>query len=435
MTLPSTQNTPSLLRSVREAQRELADAPAEKRTALLVYLRRRLVEREEALLEANARDLEAALRQKLADPLRQRLALSADKLASLRDGLAQLASAPDPLMQPLARTELDAGLVLTQVRSPIGVVLAVFESRPEVAIKVGALALRAGNGLLLAGGAEAQASNEAFVACLHDALEDAGLPAGALAAVGGGDTLGGLLARDQEIDLVIPRGSRERVREIQRATRIPVLGHADGVCHLYLDAAADAAMATHLAVDGKCESPSAGNATETLIVHVAFLPKLVPVAAALKKRGVRLLADERARRFWPAAEPAAETDFGREWGDLTLSIKVVDDIGGAIDHIHRYGSGHTEAICTADAERAREFLRRVDAASVFWNASTRLADGGRYGLGMELGVSTGRLHARGPVGLEGLLTTRWLLEGSGQGAGDYGPEGGRTLAHRRLPLG
>lgn len=429
----SASGAPGLLRQVRAAQRELAAAPADQRTAFLTGLRRRLVEREEALLEANARDLESALRQKLAGPWRQRLALSAEKLAVLRDGLAQLASAPDPLMLPLARTELDEGLILTQVQSPLGVVLAVFQSRPEVAVQIGALALRAGNGILLAGGAEAQASHEVFVACLHDALEDAGLPTAALAAVAGREALQELLARDGEIDLVLPRGSREMVREIQQSTRIPVLGHADGVCHLYLDAAADPAMATHLAVDGKCEAPSAGNATETLIVHVAFLPRLVPVAAALKKRGVRLLADERARRFWPAAEPAGEADFGREWGDLTLSIKVVDDLGGAIEHIHRYGSGHTEAICTADEERAREFLRRVDSGSVFWNASTRFADGGRYGLGTEVGVATGRLHARGPAGLAALLTTRWLLEGHGQGAADYGPDGGRRFTHRRLP--
>ena len=243
-----------------------------------------------------------------------------------------------------------------------------------------------------------------------------------------------LLACDKDIDLVIPRGSNAMVREIQQGTRIPVLGHAEGICHLYLDSGADPAMATHLAVDGKCDSPSACNATETLIVHVAFLPHLVKVAAALKKRGVRLRADERARRFWPAAEAATDADWGHEWGELTLSIRTVDDLDAAIDHIHQYGSGHTEAICTQDESRARDFLRRVDAASVFWNASTRFADGYRYGLGAEVGISTSRIHARGPVGLEGLLTTRWLLEGHGQGAGDYG-EGGRTFQHLPLPLG
>lgn len=426
-------DAPTIARGVREAQRFLAAAPAEGRTGFLNNLRRRLVEREEALLEANARDLEAALRSNLADALRQRLALSAGKLATLRDGLARLASLPDPVGAPLSRTELDEGLVLTQVRSPIGVLLAIFESRPDVVIQIGALAIRAGNGILLKGGSEAKASNEAFVRCLHDALEDAGLPTGAVVLVEGRQAVHDLLACEREIDLVIPRGSRELVREIQHGTRIPVLGHADGICHLYVDAGADPAMATHLAVDGKCDSPSACNATETLIVHVAFLPQLAPVLAALAKRGVRLLADGRARRFWPAAGAAAETDFGREWGDLTLSIKVVDDMGAAIEHIHHYGSGHTEAICTQDEERARDFLRRVDAASVFWNASTRFADGYRYGLGAEVGISTGRLHARGPVGLEGLLTTRWLLEGHGQGAAEYG-EGGRAFTHRPLPL-
>jgi len=431
---PTDFDAAGLARSVRAAQRELGAASAEKRSAFLANLRRYLVEREEALLEANARDLENALRIQLAAPLRQRLALSAEKLAILRDGLAQLAGKPDPVMLPISRTELDEGLVLTKVQSPIGVVLAIFESRPDVVIQIGALAVRAGNGILLKGGSEAAASNEAFVACLHDALEDAGLPREAVALVAGREAVHELLACDREIDLVIPRGSNAMVREIQRSTRIPVLGHADGVCHLYLDAGADPAMATHLAVDGKCDSPSACNATETMIVHVSFLPHLVPVAAALKKRGVRLLADSRARRYWPAAEAASDEDWGKEWGDLVLSIRTVDDLDGAIDHIHRFGSAHTEAICTQDAERAREFLRRVDAASVFWNASTRFADGYRYGLGAEVGISTSRIHARGPVGLEGLLTTRWLLEGHGQGAGDY-HQGGRAFTHLSLPLG
>jgi glutamate-5-semialdehyde dehydrogenase len=429
----------SLLRDLREAQRELAAAPAEKRTAFLTGLRRRLVEREEALLEANARDLEAALRHHLADPLRRRLALSAGKLAGLRDLLARLASDPDPLMLPLSRTELGDGLVATRVQAPVGLVLACFESRPELTIELAATALRAGNGILLAGGAEAQASNEAFAACLADALEDAGLPAGALVPALSRAEADSLLDRDGEIDLAIARGSRELVRGIQQATRIPVLGHTEGICHLYLDAAADPAMATHLAVDAKCDSPESSNAIDTLLVHVAFLPKLVPVAAALKKRGVRLLADDRARRFWPAAAPAGEADFGREWNEPTLSVAVVDDLDAAIGHIGRHGSGLAEAICTADEERAREFLRRVDAASVLWNASTRFADGYCYGLGAGIASSTGRGPHRGPAGPAALLTSRWLVEGSGQGAADFEAAGGggsgRAFTHRRLPPG
>lgn len=435
----------SLLRDLRAAQRELAAASAERRTAFLVNLRRRLVEREEALLEANARDLESALRHKLADPLRRRLALSSGKLAALRDLLGRLASEPDPLMLPTARTELDEGLVASRVQSPVGVVLAIFESRPELTIELGATALRAGNGILLAGGGEAKASNDAFASCLADALEDAGLPGGAMAQVAGRAEVDDLLGRERGIDLVIARGSRELVRGIEYSTRIPVLGHAEGICHLYLDAAADPAMATHLAVDAKCDSPESSNAIETLLVHVAFLPKLVPVAAALKKRGVRLLADDRARRFWPAAAPASEADFGREWGEPTLSIAVVDDLSGALAHIERHGSGLAEAICTADEEHAREFLQRVDAASVLWNASTRFADGYCYGLGAGIATSTGRGPRRGPAGPAAFLTSRWLVEGRGQGAADYGPTGGsadasgrgsgRAFTHRELPLG
>jgi glutamate-5-semialdehyde dehydrogenase len=230
---------------------------------------------------------------------------------------------------------------------------------------------------------------------------------------------------------VIPRGSGALVKSIQEATRIPVLGHAEGVCHLYLDAAADPAMAAKLAVDGKCDYPAACNATETLLVHRAFLPHLAAVGAALIEHGVRLKADEEARAVLPAAEPATGADWGREWGDLTLAVRTVGSLEEAIDHIHRHGSAHTDAIVTADPEAARRFLAAVDSASVFHNASTRFADGFRYGLGAEVGIATGRLHARGPVGAEGLLTYRWLLEGTGQAAADYGP-GKRSFTHRAL---
>ena len=244
-----------------------------------------------------------------------------------------------------------------------------------------------------------------------------------------------LLAEDGSIDVVIPRGSGELVRGIQAATRIPVLGHAEGVCHLYLDAAAEPAMAAKLAVDGKCDYPAACNATETLLVHRDFLPHLPAVAKQLVDHGVTLRADAEARAALAAAgieaQPATADDFGREWGDLTLAVATVADLEAAVDHVHRHGSAHTEAIVTADPRAAERFLAAVDAASVFVNASTRFADGYRYGLGAEVGISTGRLHARGPVGAEGLLTSRWLLRGSGQAAAEYG-SGKRPFLHQRL---
>jgi glutamate-5-semialdehyde dehydrogenase len=420
---------------VRASQRILGAAAGDRRTAALRALAGILAERSEALLEANRRDLEAAEAEGLEAPLMSRLGLTSDKLATLRAGVLDLADRDDPIGRPLRRTELDAGLELTQVAAPLGVLLIIFESRPDAVIQIGSLALRAGDGVILKGGREAKHSNAALVACLRDALVAAGLPAEAVLGVEGRDPIAALLECDQDIDLVVPRGSGALVQAIRESTRIPVLGHAEGVCHLYLDAAADPAMATRLAVDGKTDYPAACNATETLLVHRAWLPNLPAPARALAEAGVTLRADPTSRSVLAnagiEAQAATEADRRTEYGDLTLSIEVVDDLDAAVTHIHRYGSAHTEAICTDDPEAAAAFLARVDSASVFHNASTRFADGYRYGLGAEVGIATGRLHARGPVGVEGLLTTRWLLRGSGQVAGDYGP-GKRAFRHRDL---
>ncbi|GIW72140.1 MAG: gamma-glutamyl phosphate reductase [Planctomycetota bacterium] len=423
----------ALARAVRAAQRGLGAAPAAARTEALQQLAALLAAGEAELLAANRRDRERAEQGALAPPLYKRLVLDAARLATLREGVLQLAATPDPIGRPRRRTELDAGLVLSQVSCPLGVLLVIFESRPDVVVQIGALAIRSGNGVILKGGREALHSNRALVGCLQQALRAAALPAGAIALVEGREAVAELLELPELIDVVIPRGSGQLVRQIQAQTRIPVLGHSEGVCHLYVDRAADPEMALRLALDGKCDYPAACNATEALLVHAEFLPQLGRLGAALAERGVELRADARARAVLPWARPATEQDWGREFGDLILAVRVVDSIEEAIAHIHRYGSGHTDAIVTADRAAAERFLAEVDAASVFWNASTRFADGYRYGLGAEVGIATGRIHARGPVGLEGLLTTRWLLRGSGQAAGEYGP-GGRRFTHRALPL-
>jgi len=421
----------AVARATRDAQRALGSAPGTTRSAVLTRLAALLVEREAAILAANAEDLAAAEADGVATPLVKRLALTPAKLATLREGVEQLAALEDPIGQPLARRELDEGLELTQVKSPLGVLLIIFESRPDAVIQIGALALRAGDAVLLKGGSEATRSNQTLVGCLRDALAGEGLDPEAVQGVEGRAAVAALLELDHLIDLVIPRGSGELVRQIQRASRIPVLGHAEGVCHLVLDAQADPAMAAKLAVDGKCDYPAACNATETLLVHRGFLPHLPAVGEALRAAGVTLRADPEALEALGDAEPASDADWGAEYGDLILAVKVVDDLDAAIAHIHRYGSAHTDAIVTADAEAAARFLREVDSASVFHNASTRFADGFRFGLGAEVGISTGRIHARGPVGVEGLLTTRWLLRGQGQAASDYGP-GKRSFTHREL---
>lgn len=428
--------------AVRRAQRRLGSADGERRSAVLRRLAALLDSEREVLLAANARDLAQAEQDGLDGPLLKRLALGPTKLETLKEGVLQLADSPDPIGRVLRRTELDDGLQLTQVHSPLGSLLIIFESRPDAVIQIGSLALRSGNGVLLKGGSEAKESNHALVSCLRRALREEGLDADAVVGIEGRDAVAELLAQDHLIDLVIPRGSGELVRTIQQSTRIPVLGHAEGVCHLYLDAAADPSMAAKLAVDGKCDYPAACNATETLLVHRDFLPHLPTVIAALVDAGVHLKTDAAAVPHLDLSGDglpqdafglADAADWRTEYGDLTLSIKVVDDLDDAVDHIHTYGSGHTDAVVTDDESAAETFLKRVDSASVFWNASTRFADGYRYGLGAEVGISTGRIHARGPVGVDGLLTTRWLLRGQGQGAGEYGGSG-RTFTHRSLPV-
>lgn len=429
--------------AVRRAQRDLGAEDGTRRSAVLVRLAALLDEHRDVILEANRLDLEQAEKDALDGPLLKRLALSDAKLETLKQGVLQLAETADPIGHVLRRTELDDGLELTQVQSPLGVLLIIFESRPDAVIQIGSLALRSGNGVLLKGGSEAKHSNAALVGCLRRALELEGLPADAVVGVEGREAVAQLLEQDASIDLVIPRGSGELVRSIQQSTRIPVLGHAEGICHLYLDGTADPAMAAKLAVDGKCDYPSACNATETLLVHRDFLPKLGAVLAALHEAGVTLKVDAEISTYLaattlggtlgPKVEPADDADWRTEYGDLVLAVRLVDGLEQAIDHIHRYGSGHTDAVVTADEQVAEAFLQRVDSASVFVNASTRFADGYRYGLGAEVGISTGRIHARGPVGVDGLLTTRWLLRGRGQGAADYS-SGERTFSHRTLPV-
>lgn len=418
--------------AVRDAQRGLGSASGEKRTRVLERLADLLDERRTAILEANRLDLEEARASGLEAALLDRLALSEAKLATLREGTRQLARDGDPIGKVLRRTELDDGLLLSQVTSPIGVLLIIFESRPDAVIQIGSLALRSGNGLLLKGGSEASHSNRVLVECLRDALAAEELSPDAVRGVEGREAVRQLLEHDDLIDLVIPRGSGELVRSIQSSTRIPVLGHAEGICHLYLDAHANRDMAIKLAVDGKCDYPAACNAVETILVHREFLPNLEPVAKALNEAGVEVRADEEALPHCPDAKPASSEDGATEYGTLIVAIRTVASLEEAIEAIHRFGSSHTDAIVTEDDSAAERFLNEVDSASVFVNASTRFADGFRYGLGAEVGISTSRIHARGPVGVQGLLTTRWLLRGRGQGASDYGT-GGRSFTHRTLP--
>lgn len=415
----------------RRAQRIMGGCSAKARTEALGRAAARIRERSAEILEANRADKAEGEASGLSSALLQRLGLSESKLESLCDGLEQLAAWPDPIGEVLKHTEMAEGLDLKQVRAPLGVLLVIFESRPEAVVQIGGLVIRSGNAVILKGGAEAERSNAILVEILRQALEDAALPVDTVASVVGREQAQALLACDKDIDLVIPRGSGELVRAIQQSTRIPVLGHAEGICHLYLDADASLPMATRLAVDGKCDYPAACNATETLLVHQRFLPKLAPVLEALAAKGVYFVADERAHELVPGARRATEETWRTEYGELGLSVRVVESLEAAVEHIHRYGSGHTESICTADPAAAEQFLRLVDSAAVFHNASTRFSDGYRFGLGAEVGISTGRIHARGPVGIEGLMTTRWLLQGHGECVEDFS-SGKLSYTHRKL---
>ena len=368
----------------------------------------------------------------LPEPILKRLALTSSKIETLREGVRFLIDDPDPIGRPLVRRELDDGLILEQVRAPLGVLLIIFESRPDAVIQIGSLALRTGNAVMMKGGSEALHSNRALTELLREAVSAAKQDPDVVQNVEGREAVAQLLELDHEIDLVIPRGSAELVRSIQQKSRIPVMGHADGICHIYVDKAADPAMAVSVTVDAKTDYAAVCNAVETLLIHEDFDggPEVI---RALIDAGVEVRGDQAVQSMAAGVVPATDADFGHEFGNLTIAARVVGGLDEAIDHIHAYGSAHTEAIVTEDAATATRFLNTVDAASVFWNASTRFADGYRYGLGAEVGISTGRIHARGPVGAEGLLTTRWLLTGKGHLAGDYGPDK-QAFTHRELPL-
>jgi glutamate-5-semialdehyde dehydrogenase len=387
----------------------------------------------EAIVAANAADLEAAAADDLAPALVARLKLDAAKLSAAIEGVRQVAALPDPVGVRQLHRELDAGLVLERLSVPLGVVGVIFEARPDAVMQIASLAIRSGNGAILKGGREASRSCAAILAALQRGLARSAVRPEALELLTSREESLALLKLDGLVDLIIPRGSNALVRFIQDNTRIPVLGHADGICHLYVDAAADISQAVRVAIDSKTQYPAACNAIETLLVHRAVAPEFLAAALpAFTAAGVELRGDEAAVALG-VRHPAGDDDWSTEYSDLILAVRVVDDLAAALAHIARYGSRHTDAICTRDAAAAEAFLRGVDSAGVYHNCSTRFADGFRYGFGAEVGISTQTLPPRGPVGLEGLVTYRYLLRGDGHIAGDYA-SGCRSFSHRDLPL-
>jgi glutamate-5-semialdehyde dehydrogenase len=376
----------------------------------------RLEAASDALLTANALDLEAGREHGLSAPLLERLELTPARIADMAQGLRDVAALPDPVGRIDEMTTRPNGLRVGRMRIPLGVVFVIYESRPNVTADVAALCLKSGNAALLRGGSEAVNSNRAIAAVLREALAESGVPEDSLLLVPSQDRelVDLLLERDEEIDLVVPRGGEALIRRVVEKSRIPVIKHYKGVCHVYLDRAADPKMARSIAINSKCQRVAICNSAETLLVHAALADSLLPdLLQELAGLGVELRGCEVTRRHFPAALPATEDDWREEYLSATLAVRVVDSTDQAIDHIRRYGSDHTEAIVTEDLRTAHEFVRRVNSSCVLVNASTRLNDGFQLGLGAEVGISTSKIHAFGPMGLEGLTSQKFIAFGDG----------------------
>lgn len=431
----------SRARSGREAARQLATSSVEDRNAALDRIASALETDREQILQANARDLELGrdlvAQGELPQPLLQRLDLSGSKFEATVEMVRSVRAQTDPLGRTQSATELDTELELYRVSVPIGVLGVIFESRPDALVQIASLCLKSGNAVLLKGGREAAATNQVLAQIIAEAAAGSGIPDGWITLLETREDVRAMLAEEESIDLIIPRGGNEFVRYIMDNTKIPVMGHADGLCHVYVDADADLAKAVRVAVDSKIQGVTTCCATETLLVHARVAESFFGQAITqLEGHNVVLRGDERTMEITApmgSVVPATDQDWSTEYLDYVLSIKVVDSVDEAIDHINRYGSHHTDAIVTENAETAAAFLRSVDSASVFHNASTRFADGFRFGLGAEVGISTGRLHARGPVGLEGLTIYKYLLRGDGQVVDDY--EGANPKPYTHRPIG
>lgn len=450
------QSVIEIARAAKRASRVLATLPTATKDAALTRIAAALEHEAAAILAANAEDVRAGealvASGELSRALFQRLALNPDKLRSMIDGVLAVRDLRDPAGQLLSSTLLDEGLRLDKVSCPLGVLAIIFEARPDAITQISSLAIKSGNAVILKGGKEVERTMRALLQVMRGALagdttrpeeRDADplaagrVPADAICGVYGREAVQTLLGLTDTIDLVIPRGSNALVQHIQRNTQIPVLGHADGVCHIFIDRAVDLAAAIPVVVDSKIQYPAVCNAVETVLVHAdAAAAVLPPLFDALHKNGVRVRGDSRAQALLPGAaiERVGDDEWHTEYSDLVIAVAVVDSLEAAMDHIEQHGSHHTDAILTTDEDAASRFLSEVDSANVLHNCSTRFSDGFRYGFGAEVGISTSKLHARGPVGLEGLVTYKYQLSGSGQVVRDYAGKNARPFLHRRLEV-
>lgn len=412
-----TETVLAVARAAKQAYRAVSEAPSAQKDAALLRLAELLAENRAAVAAANAEDVAAARAQGLSEALLDRLHLSEKAVDTMIEGLRQVAALPDPVGRMDGFVTRPSGIQVGKMRVPLGVIGMVYEARPNVTVEAASLCLKSGNACILRGGSEAIRCNRVLAGLIADALKQAGLPETAVQLIDSTDreAVGVMLSAAGWIDVMIPRGGRGLVERVSREARMPVIKHLDGVCHLYVDDEADLAKALPLAVNAKTSRYGACNALETLLVHrdtaAAFLP---PLAQAMAEHGVVLRACADSLAYLPQAEAAGEDDWSAEYLAPILAVRLVDGIQEAIDHINRYGSGHTDAIVTESYTKARRFLRAVDSASVMVNASTRFADGFEYGLGAEIGISTDKIHVRGPVGLEGLTGEKWVVLGNGE---------------------
>ena len=417
-----------MIMALRKGAGRLSSSSDIERQNALLAVASALDNSREIIRKANEEDLKAAEDRGIQPSLLKRLAFTDEKIDSSIQGLRELCQLPDPIGRTLEKRELDPGFVLERISFPIGVIAMIFEARPDALVQIAGLSLRSGNAVVLKGGSEARNTNRTLVSIISAA-------AGSdwILGVESYEDVNTLLGMDKYIDLVIPRGSNAFVRYVMEHTRIPVIGHADGICAVYIDASANVDMALRIAVDSKTQYPAACNAAETFLVHKDIAPEFLPkLAARFSELGVMVHADDNAIVYMPEAQKAVPSDFDTEFLSLECAVKVVSSIDEAVEHIAEHSSHHTDAIVTGSEESKRFFFQNVDSADVFCNCSTRFADGFRFGLGAEVGISTGKIHARGPVGLSGLMTSKWLLTGHGETVAEYSGKNGKQFHHKEL---
>lgn len=421
----------SLAAEAKKASVTMSAVSTEVKNNALAAIAAALESRAGEITEANLRDLREAEASQLATPLLKRLKFDDKKIAEVVSGIQSLINLPDPVGTTLAATELDKGLELYKVTCPIGVIGVIFESRPDALVQISTLCLKSGNSVLLKGGSEAANTNRILASVINEASVAAGIPAGWIQLLETRAEVNEMLRLDRYIDLIIPRGSNEFVKYIMNNSSIAVLGHADGICHVYIDRDADTNMAVRVATDSKTQYVAVCNAAETFLIHAEAAGRILPgLKAELDKHKVEIRGCSQTQKIIPC-QPATETDWATEYLDYIVSIKVVSSLDEAIDHINTYGSGHTDVIITENAQAASRFMSLANTGDAFWNCSSRFSDGFRYGLGAEVGVSTNKIHARGPVGLDGLMIYKWMLKGNGHIVADYA-SGASKFTHRPL---